>query len=232
MCGDHDAPHQIRQAGRAPATADPEREDDVALQDVDAAPDDEVSGLLGRPHHFTRGKPEARQSTERGVAVDVIGSQRLLQPVDLEWLERPGDLGRGRDIPAGLEVTGHPPALVGVDHDLEIPPDGVTHGFDDGHIVAPVRVVEADLDRPDAGVAKRHAPTGALVGVDELAARRVGEKALGAAAEELPDRLIRGLADEIPDRSLGDPGAAPVEVDGLPDLADVLRPERVEPDEE
>ena len=92
--------------------------------------------------------------------------------------------------------------------------------------------MEANLDRLDAGVAKRDAPARALVRLDELAARRVGEEAVGAAAEELPDRLAGRLADEIPDRSLDDPGPAAVEVDGLADLPHELRAERVEADEE
>lgn len=93
-------------------------------------------------------------------------------------------------------------------------------------------MVKANLDCPDAGVAKRHASARALGRLDELAARRVGEQAVGATAEELPDRLSGGLAGQIPDRRLGDPRAAAVEVDGLAELANELRPERVEADEE
>ena len=124
--------------------------------------------------------------------------KRLFEPVDAERLEHPGDLRRGRDIPARLEIAGHPPPLVGVDHDLEVAPDGVADRLDDPDVVAPVGMMEADLDGLHARVAERDATAGALVGLDELSARDVREQPLGAAAEELPDRLSRRLAEQRP----------------------------------
>ena len=85
-------------------------------------------------------------------------AQRLLEPVDAERLERACALRRGRDVPARREIAGHAPALVGVDHDLEVAADRVAHRLDDRDVVAPVGVVEAQLDRPHARVAQRDAP--------------------------------------------------------------------------
>ena len=70
---------------------------------------------------------------------------------------------------------------------------------------------------------KRGAPAHALVGVDELAARRVREDPVALAAEEPPDRLVPRAPEEIPDGHLDDPVAPVVEVDRLDDLVHGLR---------
>jgi len=74
---------------------------------------------------------------------------------DAERLERTSALRRGGDVPARFAVARHAPALVRVDHQLESGPDRVAYGFDDRHVVAPVRMVEADLHGANAGVAQR-----------------------------------------------------------------------------
>ena len=91
--------------------------------------------------------------------------------------------------------------------------------------------MEADLDRLHAGVSKRHAPRRPFVRLEQLGARDIREQALRAAAEELPQRLPRRLAEQVPDGCLDRPRPAAVEVDRLLQLADELRPERIETDE-
>ena len=56
--------------------------------------------------------------------------------------------------------------------------DRLAHRLDHGEVDAPVARVEAELDGAHARVAQRATPANALVGVDELAARRVGEDAI------------------------------------------------------
>ena len=122
--------------------------------------------------------------------------------------------------------------VVGVDHQLDVAADRVAHRLDDRDVLAPVGVVEAELDGPHAGVAQRRDAPGALLGLDQLAARGVGEQPLAAAAEQTPQRLAQRAADEVPGRDLGGPRPPAVEVDRLADLADQLRAARVEPDEQ
>ena len=98
--------------------------------------------------------------------------------------------------------------------------------------VAPVGVVEAQLDRPHAGVAQRRHAARALVRLDELAARGVGEDPLGAAAEQPPQRLAERAGDQVPDRDLGGPRPPAVEVDRLAQLAHDLGAARVEADQQ
>ena len=77
----------------------------------------------------------------------VLGTKRL---------ESACDLSSRRDVPTRCEIARHPPALVGVDHDLELRSDRVPNRLDDLDVAAPVGVVEADLHRFDTGVAKCH----------------------------------------------------------------------------
>ena len=156
---------------------------------------------------------------QRAVAVEIGRRQRLLEPVHAERLERAGALHRGRDVPARLGVARHAPALVGVDHQLEVGTDGVAHRGDDVDVSPPVGVVEADLARADAGIAQGDAAARALVGTDQLAARGVRVDPLVASAEQHVHGLAERPADEVPDRDLERPGAAAVEVDGLADVA-------------
>ena len=115
-------PRPLRGLGElrdAPAALDATGQDDVGLDDVDAAADDEIARLRGRSHHLA-GRDAYPVVAQRRVAVDVVSRQRLLEPVDVERLELAGELGRGATIPARREVAGHAPALVRVDHDLEL----------------------------------------------------------------------------------------------------------------
>ena len=215
------------------ATAlDPPAQDDVGLHDVDAPAQDEIACLGHRAHHLSRSDADVRRAPERRVPVDVRRRQRLLEPVDVETLElaREGDGRVAR--PARREVAGHPPALVRVDHELEIGPDGLAHRLDRRQVEAPVLRVEAELDRTHAGVAELDAAPNALLGRDELARRRVRAHALACSAEELPERDSLRPSGEIPDGDLEDPVAAVVEVDALDDPVDDVVARRVDAEEE
>src|SRR5262249_47477977 len=139
---------------------------------------------------------------------------------------------RGREIPARARISRHPPALVRVYHDVELAPELGAHLLDHLDVLAPAGRVEPDLHRPEPRVPQRAAAPHALVAVDALAARGVREQALRAAAEQHAARDAERAADEIPDGDLDDPRPSAVERDGLADLADHLRPARVDADEE
>ena len=78
------------------------------------------------------------------------------------------------------------------------PPTASRTSLDDLDVAAPVVVVEAELDGAHAAVAQRRDAPGALLAVDGLAARGVGEQALGAAAEQPPERLAERRARRGP----------------------------------
>ena len=171
------------------------------LDHVDAAADDEVARLLRRAHHLAGREAKARCSAaQRAVALDVVGAQRLLEPVDAERLERPRALRRGGDVPARLAIAGHPPALVRVDHELELRADRVAHRLDDGDVLAPVGMVEADLHGADARSRSARQRATRSARLEQLAARGVGEQTLAAAAEQLPERHAERLAERGPRR--------------------------------
>ena len=200
------------------------------LDHVDAPAHDEVARLAARRAPSRRRRAAATSAARSArVAVGVIGAQRLLEPVDRERLELAGALRRRGDVPARRQVAGHPPALVGVDHDPHVGPDRVAHRRDHLDVVAPVIVVEAQLD--GAHAARRAAPrTGPRARAPAAAPHRgVGEERLAAPAEQLPQGHAERTADEVPDRDLERPGPAAVEVDGLAELAHDLGAERVEP---
>ena len=92
--------------------------------------------------------------------------------------------------------------------------------------------MEAELHRLHAGVAKGHAALRALLGGDELAARRVGEDAFPRATEELPERLTPRASDEVPDGDLERPVPPVVEVHRLADPVDDVGLERVDAHEQ
>ena len=156
--------------------------------------------------------------------------ERLLEPVRAEPLELARERERRLEVPARREVARHAPALVRVDHDLDLR-HRLAYGLDHGQIEAPVLRVEPDLRRSHARVAQRLTASDTFVRRDELATRRVGADPVSLAPEEPPHRLVRRARDEIPDGNLDDPVAPVVQVDGLDDPVDGARVRRVDADE-
>src|SRR2546430_1961663 len=82
----------------------------------------------------------------------VVPPMRPLEPVNAEQFEHSRTLRRCRDVPPRLAVSRHPPALIRVDHDLEVGAHRVPHDLDDGDVVTPIGVMEADLHGADPAV--------------------------------------------------------------------------------
>ena len=130
-----------------------------------------------------------------GVALQVVGMQRLLQPGQIERLELPGPADRGRRVPAQA---------------------GIHHQFDVRRPALPGRAHLGDV----ALLALAHRPPAELDGPEALAdqfaadalrlGRRVAEQDGGvgaellaeAAAQQLVDRPFRRLADDVPQGDL------------------------------
>ena len=192
---------------------------------------DEVARLVLVPHHLAGSDPHAGQPPQRGVAVDVVGSAAA-PPAS----RRPAARARGpRAPPSATSQRGsrspgiRQPWLASTisSSRRRRPP----HLRDDLHVLAPVGVVEADLECAHAGVARARRPAGALGGVDQLAARGVREmrslRPPSSRQTGLSSRRRRG-----PSRPLDRPGPAAMEVDRLADLAHRFGAARVEADEE
>jgi hypothetical protein len=96
--------------------------------------------------------------------------------VDAERLERRGAGACGGEVPGRSQVAGHPPALVRVDHDLHLVADGIAHGLHHPHVVAPVGMMEADLERAQAAIAQRHRAARPLLRPRQLAGRGIGRE--------------------------------------------------------
>ena len=136
--------------------------------------------------------------------------------------------GRNRGVPAWRQVARHPPALVRVDHDLERGADRPPHLLDHLDVLAPALGPKPELDGTHSALPQLEDTAGPLVRRDELTGRRICEQALGASAQQAPERQPERLADEIPDCDLDRPWPAAMEIHRLAELADHLGPERVD----
>jgi len=71
--------------------------------------------------------------------------RRPARRVDAELFQRARHDDGVLELPRGLGVPGHEPALVAVDHEFEAIPDAFADGRHYGDVVTPVRAAEADL---------------------------------------------------------------------------------------
>ena len=98
---------EVGKGGDAPATADSSGEHGVRLDDVDASAQDEIPCLGAGSHHLAGRDAQGCAPAEQRVAVEVVGRQRLLEPVDAERARarvrtrpQPGESQRGVRSPA------------------------------------------------------------------------------------------------------------------------------------
>ena len=158
------------------------------LHDVDAASQHEVARLRRRTRELA-GRDAHAVPAQRRVALEVVRRERLFEPVDVQALELVRELGRRAEIPARRHVAGHSPALVGIDHDLEVGSYGIAHGFDHGKIDAPVLGVEPELQGADAGSTQRDG-TRRAPPAGRARRRRIGADAVALASQQAPQRLV------------------------------------------
>ncbi len=151
------------------------------------------------------------------IAGEIVGDHRLLQPIDVVFLEFPAHLDRGVGVPAHVDV----------DHDLDVRAERLAHPPDVGKVgVAVVDVRDLHLDGAkslldevpgffDHPVAAEHAPAAAAVGRDlrPVVAPQPMQRHPGALAHRVPQSDVDGG-----DRHHGD-AAAPRGVGGPPQVA-------------
>ena len=197
VCGENMRPQRSASAAIRRHAADAAREHDVGLDHVDAAAQDEVARLV-EPRAPSRPPRAAATCAARSarVAVDVVGAAAAPRASTRRAARaRARTASPSATSQRRLAVAGHAPALVRVDHELDVAADGLPHRLDDLHVLAPVGVVEAELDRPDARVAQ--------------CARRGAARSSGATSSPLDAyarRRSRAAAEEPPQRLAQRPG--------------------------
>ena len=170
---------------------------------------------------------------ELGVALVVVGQERLLEPEQVVLLERPGALD------GGLGVVDE----AGVDHQVEVGPEPGAGLADEGDVGLGVLAhrVPAELDGGEPLVGE---PPGPLAGLGR-ASRRRGSWRRGAATgvNPPPSSFQTGrperLALDVPEGQVdaahrvdGDPPPAAVDVGPVHLVPEVLGPERVLADQD
>ena len=162
----------------------------VGLQDVDGPaldqPAEAVAGIFMLAGGEARGGQGALQ---QAVALDVVGVQHLLPPMDAE-------IGAGG---GQLDGVGHVERHVAVDHQREVRPHG---GAVPGQELA-VRPHPAAA--VGGAVRQRHlaAPEAHALGLRGQGPGAVeAQLRLGPAADQLVDRLLPDLADQVPQRQV------------------------------
>ena len=219
--GDVECLGEVRHLEPRRDAADPRR---VDLDDRAGAPLEVFAEVRRRIQRLADGDRDRRVGGELLVAAQVLGRQRLLEPREVERLvgARPAHrLGDGE-------------ALVGVDHDLELPADRLAHRGEPGDVLGHRRPPDLDLGAEET-VGLRLQRLG-----DEFVGREVQPAAFGAvdrharlrAARGLPQRQPRAPAAPVPQRGVdrrqreardrADRGRVGVEEEVAPDRLDAV----------
>ena len=136
----------------------------------------------------------SRTLGEVGVALEVVGVQRLFDPDEVEFLQ----------LAAHAQGGGAVPLLVGVHHQGHVPADVLADAGDAAQVLGGVRQADLDLDAADALV-RRTAGAGLdLVqgGVEEAAGGVVGLDGVAVGAQELGQRQAGALGLEVVERDV------------------------------
>src|SRR5260221_894317 len=109
-----------RSGGNSPPLGDPAAYQRVRLQDLRSALIEDFLEMPAPGADLARGNRHARELRQARVVVDVVGEERLLDPVRVVELETLHISHRGRQIV---------PGVVRVQHQLDIGPDRVARGL-------------------------------------------------------------------------------------------------------
>ena len=96
----------LRQRGDAAALGEPAGPGDVRLDDVDGAAGDQLAKAVEADFGLVAGDRRGERVGDHGTAVDVVGPDRLLDPVELIGLECAAHLDREGRAPRAVDV-GH-----------------------------------------------------------------------------------------------------------------------------
>src|SRR4051794_18802911 len=102
----------------APPFSDPARPRHIALNHVDGSAIEKRLQLETRRHRLTRGDSRPDMSRELRVTFDIVAAQRLLDQMNVIFLEAPDAFDRRAAIPF----------LAGVNHEQRATADRLAHG--------------------------------------------------------------------------------------------------------
>ncbi len=173
-----------------------------------------------------RGSPQRREPSQ------IRARQRFLQPEHVVGRQLGGDVARGDRIQRRSRVTGHPPALVEVDHQRHGVADRGARRGHRRHPVGQSSRINPDLHGAKALLAQSQRGLGPGGRGEQRPARGVGRDPVARPTEERRDGQAGDLPDDVPQRRLERPIATGVEIDGLEDADMAGDRERVPPDEQ
>ena len=166
---------RLGKGGDAPAFGKPAGPGDVGLDDVDRVAGDQLAEAVEPDLGLVAGDRCRKRGGDLGAAVDVVGRDRLLDPVELIGLDRAAHLDRHRRAPGAIDI----------DHQLGVRPKRLAHRGDPGDVLL-------GLDLADLGMTDQLAQMGLGRGVAAdlhlHALEAAGAVALGLAGEVV-DRL-------------------------------------------
>ena len=117
-----------------------------------------------------------------------VRAQRLLEPADVERLERRSHVDRVVERPR----------LVGIDHQVDVVAQRAAHRGDVREIALAAET-DLELERAKALVAARRGELGRTIGIE---AARIDAHARRRAAQQAPQRLLRAARLQIPQRDV------------------------------
>ena len=187
---------------------------------------------IERARHLAAGDPRADPRAQPAHPLEVGAGERLLDPQHAELVELRDHARRiGRPQPR-LDVAGHPPPLVEVDHDLERLPDLVADRGRRGDPLGERVAGNAQLDRAKTGVDERASVLGTLRRRAQLTERGVDRQPVDGPSEQRIHGDAEFLAEQIPQRGLHRPVAAGVKRDRLERPRVTRQQQRIAADEQ
>lgn len=204
--------------GDGPGPEHPAGQHDVGLVHVEGIGIEGSQRLAERPGHLATGDPHpGGRRAQASKTAQVRAGQRFLEPQDPVIGQAGGNAASGDRIDRRTGVTGHPPALIEIDHDRHRVADGRTGRRDRSQAIHQVARVDADLEGLEALLAEPQRGLGAGGWREQRAARGIGGDPAGRPAEQGRDGQAGDLAGDVPKRRLERPEASGVEIDRLED---------------
>ena len=182
--------------------------------------------MLGHAgQHLAAGDGGVKQRSQRGMALGVVGVQRLFDPGQVQRLDQAAEALGGDAVPL----------LVGVDHQVGAAIEQAVHRLHPRQVGRGVGLADLDLDAADAAGQRgfdigqqlrrrrrQEAARGVVAGhAVAVRAQQLGQRQLGAARLAVPQRDVErgdGLGGQA---AAADRGAGPDQL--VPDPGDVVR---------
>src|SRR3954447_10362308 len=169
----------------------------IRLHDVHRLAHDRVAKAPAGEFVLAAGHRHIERAGHFDVTVDILRRDRLLEPFDVEFLQLAAEPDRGR----------YAEAMIGVDHQLDVGANGISHRLDALKIAIDRAEPDLHLDRLEAlgdisgGFLDRFVDQPLHVGEIKSGGIAI-HLAAERAANQLVDRLVARLADDVPERDV------------------------------